>query len=89
MKCSHCGAELEKDNRCSNCGKQTNDTKKEIEVEYKEFSLSEFLEIRHKQHKDPKNVSNLSSPKEGEVLKADKIKQKKGQKTQKKISHFF
>jgi hypothetical protein len=89
MKCPHCGTELESDNTCSNCGKQTKDTEKEIEVEYKEFSLSEFLEIRQKQQKNPENGSVVSSLNDSEVLKTDKNGQKKSLKPHKRSFNVF
>ncbi|MBM4147264.1 MAG: hypothetical protein FJ240_13500 [Nitrospira sp.] len=48
MKCPDCGAELHGKNRCSKCGKKVELPQKDVEVEYKEFTLSEFLEIRKK-----------------------------------------
>jgi hypothetical protein len=46
MKCPDCGAELHGKDRCSKCGKKIELPQKDVEVEYKEFTLSEFLEIR-------------------------------------------
>lgn len=48
MKCPDCGAELHGKDRCSKCGKKVELPQKDVEVEYKEFTLSEFLEIRKK-----------------------------------------
>jgi hypothetical protein len=46
MKCPDCGTELHGKDRCSKCGKKIELSQKDVEVEYKEFQLSEFLEIR-------------------------------------------
>lgn len=46
MKCPDCGTELHGKDRCSKCGKKIELSQKDVEVEYKEFTLSEFLEIR-------------------------------------------
>jgi hypothetical protein len=46
MKCPDCGTELHGKDRCSKCGKKIELPQKDVEVEYKEFTLSEFLEIR-------------------------------------------
>jgi len=48
MKCPDCGTELHEKDRCSKCGKKIELPQKDVEVEYKEFTLSEFLEIRKK-----------------------------------------
>jgi ribosomal protein L32 len=49
MKCPFCGKEGISHTTCSKCGKNISPPPEEIEVEYKEFTLSEFLEIRKKQ----------------------------------------
>lgn len=48
MKCPVCGYELDEKNRCKKCGIIANKPPKNVEVEYKEFPKSEFLEIRTK-----------------------------------------
>jgi|WetSurSiteA1Bulk_404760.scaffolds.fasta_scaffold15701_1 ribosomal protein L32 len=48
-KCPFCGKEGISHTTCSKCGKNISPLPEEIEVEYKEFTLSEFLEIRKKQ----------------------------------------
>jgi ribosomal protein L32 len=48
MKCPFCGKEGISHTTCSKCGKNISPPPGEIEVEYKEFTLSEFLEIRKK-----------------------------------------
>ncbi len=50
MKCAHCGAELKGKDLCSECGKKT-ERAPELEVEYKDFKVSEYLEIRKKERK--------------------------------------
>jgi len=49
MQCPHCGNELNGEIPCSKCGRKVSPPKRDIEVEYKEFSVSEFLEIRKSQ----------------------------------------
>jgi len=48
MKCPDCSSELDENNICSNCGMTVERHEQEIEIEYKEFPKSEFLEIRKK-----------------------------------------
>jgi hypothetical protein len=49
MKCPYCGAAHSGVNICSGCGKKIEIPGQEVEIEYKEFKVSEFLEIRRKQ----------------------------------------
>jgi hypothetical protein len=49
MQCPHCGNELRGEMSCSKCGRKVSPPKRDIEVEYKEFKVSEFLEIRKSQ----------------------------------------
>jgi hypothetical protein len=49
MNCPYCGNELSGKDVCARCGKKTEMPKPKVEVEYKEFKVSEFLEIRQKQ----------------------------------------
>ena len=51
MKCPECGKELNENHVCKNCGKKIEKPEQDIEIEYKEFKLSEFLEIRRKKNK--------------------------------------
>lgn len=46
MKCTQCGAEISGKTVCGKCGMNENGHLKNIEVEYKDFKTSEFLEIR-------------------------------------------
>jgi ribosomal protein L32 len=48
MKCPHCGNESERNDVCSRCGEKIEAPEQTIEVEYKEFKVSEFMEIRKK-----------------------------------------
>ncbi len=48
MKCPLCGIDLEGKDKCSKCGRKIEDLLRGIEVEYKDFKVSEFLEIRQK-----------------------------------------
>jgi len=48
MKCPDCGSELDGNSACSNCGLERKSCEQDIEIEYKEFPKSEFLEIRKK-----------------------------------------
>jgi hypothetical protein len=48
MKCPDCGAEVSEKDICGRCGKKIDIPQQHVEVEYKEFTLSEFLEIRKK-----------------------------------------
>ena len=50
MKCPHCGADLKGKDVCSRCGRKI-EPAPELEVEYKDFKVSEYLEIRQKEHK--------------------------------------
>jgi len=54
MKCPHCGNELDGKDVCAKCGGKVSMQEAELEVEYKDFKISEFLEIRKKQQK-PRN----------------------------------
>lgn len=45
MRCPHCGEEISPGKTCSRCGK-TLPPQKEVEVEYKEFRISEMLDIK-------------------------------------------
>ena len=55
MKCPSCGKALEGKDICSRCGKKVDIPEQEWEIEYKEFKISELLEIRRKQQKSHAN----------------------------------
>ena len=48
MKCAFCGADMKGRAVCGKCGKKTEGMPDRLEVEYKDFKISEFLEIRPK-----------------------------------------
>lgn len=48
MKCTFCGADMKGPTVCEICGKKPEDLREKLEVEYKDFKISEFLEIRAK-----------------------------------------
>ncbi len=48
MKCTACGADMKGLTVCEVCGKKTEGPLKKVEVEYKDFKISELLEIRPK-----------------------------------------
>jgi len=60
--------------KCSKCGLDVADYQKEIEVEYKDFKTSEFLEIRQKKHSAPL-IEKAGEVKEYPQSKASKTKQ--------------
>jgi hypothetical protein len=51
MKCPDCSAVLDGKDICGGCGKKIEMPGQEVEIEYKEFKISEFLEIRKKQER--------------------------------------
>ncbi len=57
MKCPHCGNESQKKDVCSRCGGKIEVPEQAIEVEYKEFKVSEFMEIRKKRQNSPQKDS--------------------------------
>lgn len=56
MKCPHCGNESRRKDVCSRCGKKIEVPEQAIEVEYKEFKASEFMEIRKKRQNSRRKV---------------------------------
>jgi thiol:disulfide interchange protein len=90
MKCPDCGSELDENNICSNCRINVARQEQEIEIEYKEFPKSEFLEIRkkhkaetesaeipaEKNHKKKKTPSNTAELKSASAKQSRSIKQK-------------
>jgi hypothetical protein len=63
MKCPYCGNELNGKELCSGCGRKVKIPKQDIEVEYKEFPVSEFLEIR-KRHQTSQGKEKDESTRE-------------------------
>lgn len=51
MRCPDCSAVLDGKDICGECGKKIEMPGQEVEIEYKEFKISEFLEIRKKQER--------------------------------------
>lgn len=49
MECPHCGEEITAGNECKKCGKAA-ESPKEMEIKYKEFKVSELLDIRMTSH---------------------------------------
>jgi len=58
MKCPDCGNELNGKEICGKCGREIKARQQDIEVEYKEFKISEFLEIRKVQQQLPAKDSS-------------------------------
>ena len=58
MQCPHCGNEVSGEMSCSKCGRKVSPSKRDIEVEYKEFKISEFLEIRKPQQESRGEVTS-------------------------------
>jgi hypothetical protein len=56
MKCPHCGNESNRKDVCSRCGGKMEMPEQTIEVEYKEFKVSEFMEIRKKRQNSAKGT---------------------------------
>ena len=56
MKCPHCGNESNRKDACSRCGEKMEMPEQTIEVEYKEFKVSEFMEIRKKRKNSGKGT---------------------------------
>ncbi|MEW6585092.1 MAG: hypothetical protein AB1442_05710 [Nitrospirota bacterium] len=61
MKCPHCGKESTDRETCTNCGKEIHVPAEDVEVEYKEFTLSEFLEIRKKKEQAEKDKAGVQA----------------------------
>lgn len=57
MNCPYCGCELKDEDICGSCGREIKSAQPDIEVEYKEFKVSEFLEIRKAQQLPGKGSS--------------------------------
>jgi len=70
MKCPDCGTELHGKDRCSKCGKKIELPQKDVEVEYKEFTLSEFLEIRKRADVSGSDADTSTPPEETKQQKA-------------------
>lgn len=53
MKCPRCDTDITAKKKCNTCGLNVAASGGEIEVEYKDFKTSEFLEIRQKRQTGP------------------------------------
>jgi hypothetical protein len=56
---------------CSKCGRKVSSPKRDIEVEYKEFTVSEFLEIRKSQQES--RAEGASEPGAAQKGNADSL----------------
>ncbi len=65
MKCPECGHELNGKNMCEHCGKAEPPPEADIQVEYKEFPVSEYLEIRKKFKQASEDENESDSPLSG------------------------
>lgn len=54
MNCPACGADLKGKTVCRECGRKMDKSGNTLEVEYKDFKISELLEIRSKHHESVK-----------------------------------
>ncbi len=59
MKCPSCGADMKEPTVCNLCGRKIGDTPPGIEVEFKDFKLSELLEIRSRHRRAPSGRSEI------------------------------
>jgi len=72
MKCPRCNADISTQKKCSKCGFIVAGNRDELEVEYKDFKISELLEIRHKKQTTPPVAETkifLEQPGEGAIKK--------------------
>ena len=74
MKCPECDKELNENYVCKNCGKKFEKPEQEIEIEYKEFKISEFLEIRRKKNKSHIKNYNKTTIKKAPKTAFDRIR---------------
>jgi hypothetical protein len=76
MKCVACGAEIGKEKVCVKCGKEAANTRDNLEVNYKDFKISEFLEIRSRRHEPSTEVVEPSGHGEGNTVFSGKMKRR-------------
>jgi hypothetical protein len=79
MNCPYCGCELKDEDICGSCGRDIKSAQPDIEVEYKEFKISEFLEIRKAQQQLPAKGSSEPLPLElitGDPVPSDKYQER-------------
>lgn len=92
MKCPICNFELDEKNKCKKCGMTVSDISKNVEVEYKEFPKSEFLEIRTKPPAVSPENEHLLHPEESmkaELRKDKELLQMSQQRTSLKKKYFL
>ena len=82
MECPECGETLKHASRCGNCGKDFSHTRNGIEVEYKEFPVSELLEIRQRpypghQHRKRASDEHTAATGSGKTKRTPYLKVKK------------
>ena len=87
MKCPSCGKALEGKDICSRCGKKVDIPEQEWEIEYKEFKISELLEIRRKQQKSHANGAGSTTVDENKKPKI--LKQEARRVTHDKRKNFI
>ena len=61
MKCQECGKEAGAGMACKNCGKEAGPPKA-VEVEYKNFKISELLDIKMSRHISSGKSTNKQGP---------------------------
>jgi len=95
MKCLTCGKELNEKNVCPQCGKKAESSTEDIEVRYKEFPKSEYLEIHAKTLKpgaDSPEVpaeKDLEKPKQADGVKIKSAPSKKAKTSKQKAQKEF
>jgi hypothetical protein len=80
MKCPHCGEETQGGKSCEKCGKDLA-TRREVEVEYKDFKLSELLDIKMPGRTPSENEAGKPQADKGEsgdTRRREKQRAKKG-----------
>ena len=71
MKCPQCETDMHSHMKCGKCGFTVTDSRKELEVEYKDFKTSELLEIRQKRLVVPSGAEIFSEPSDREAIKRE------------------
>lgn len=94
MQCPHCGNEVTGAMLCSKCGRKVIPPKRDIEVEYKEFKVSEFLEIRKSQQESrAEGTSEPGTEQKGGPLSqqspANSIEKPTGRRTKRLLITFL
>ena len=73
MKCPRCDTDITGKRKCGKCGLDFAESRKGIEVEYKDFKTSELLEIRHKKQAahDYEEIKAVREHKEEKALRRE------------------